>query len=63
MSGIDKYHHMYVKNPNGKIFPYLNIWIFLTLDIFMDEIQAKRVFKALKYLSPIYSAVRNHKCD
>jgi len=59
MSGIDKYHHMYVKTL-WENFPYLNIWIFLALDKFMDEIQAKRVFLALKYSSPIYSAVRNH---
>ena len=44
------------------------ISIFKHLDIpgtehFTDEIQAKRVFKALKYLSPIYSVVHNHKCD
>ena len=53
---------MYVKNPNWNIFPYLNIWIFLAQNIFQMKFKQKE-FLAIKYLSPIYSAVRNHKCD
>ena len=43
MSGIEKYHHMYVKTQMGKfsIFKYLDI---PGTEHFSDEIQAKRVF-------------------
>jgi hypothetical protein len=51
MSGIDKYHHMYVKTL-WEIFLYLNFWIFLALDNFTDEIQAKKFLKLLNTCLP-----------
>ena len=46
MSGIEKYHHMFIKTQMGKfsIFKHLDI---PGTEYFADEIQAKRVLEGL----------------